>query len=108
VNWRDDTMSIFAGGLVTLDISDAEHNPTAAADVPFVLRVEAHQLNDERAGELRSALQAHRGTTPVQIVLLGNRETRLECPDFPVRVSGALIGEIKGIGGFTVDAASAS
>ncbi|MGH3567179.1 MAG: DNA polymerase III subunit alpha [Pseudonocardia sp.] len=108
VNWRDDTMSIFAGGLITLDISDAEHNPTAAGDLPFVLRAEAAQLTSARVAELKSALLAHRGDTPVHIVLCGSHETTLECPDFPVKVSGALIGEIKSIRGITVETAPAS
>jgi DNA polymerase-3 subunit alpha len=108
VNWRDESMSIFAGGLITLDISDAEHNPTAASDLPFVLRAEADQLTDERVAELKSALHAHRGTTPVYIVLCGSHETKLECPDFPVKVSGALIGELKSIRGISVETTQAS
>ncbi|GAB3451157.1 DNA polymerase III subunit alpha [Actinophytocola sediminis] len=103
VNWRDDAMSIFAGGLIPLDISDAEHNPVAAEDVPFVLRADADQLHEDNLAELRSALEAHRGDTPVQIVLRGDREIWMAVPSFPVKVSGALIGEIKSIRGIAVE-----
>jgi DNA polymerase-3 subunit alpha len=106
VNWRDDTMSIFAGGLITLDISSAEHNPTAAEQPAFVLRAEAEQLDQDNVAELRSALEAHRGETPVQIVLCGSHEIRMAVPDLPVKVSGALLGEIKSIRGITVESTS--
>ncbi|MGB3438023.1 MAG: DNA polymerase III subunit alpha [Actinophytocola sp.] len=108
VNWRDDAMSIFAGALVTLDISDAEHNPIAAAEVPFVLRADAAQLDQDAVAELKSALEAHRGETPVQIVVCSTHEIRMAVPDFPVKVSGALVGELKSIRGITVESTSSA
>lgn len=103
VNWRDDKMSIFGSATVPLDISDAEHNP-ARGEAPFVLRADAARLDRDGVMELRSALAAHRGDTPVHIVICGRGERTCMVPDFPVRVSGALVGEIKGIRGITVDA----
>ncbi|MGH3621925.1 MAG: DNA polymerase III subunit alpha [Sciscionella sp.] len=104
VNWRDDSMSIFAGGLVPLDISSAEHNPTFG-DLLFVLRADAARLDKEAVLELRSALRAHRGDTPVHIIVCGSTETRLALPDYPVKVCSALLGELKGIRGITVEQA---
>jgi DNA polymerase-3 subunit alpha len=103
VNWRDEKMSVFGSGVIPLDISDAEHNPSAA--VPFVLRAEATQLSQSAIIELRSALAAHKGDTPVQIVVRHDgRETALAVDDYPVNVCSALRGEIKSIRGITVAA----
>ncbi|PRW62279.1 DNA polymerase III subunit alpha [Actinopolyspora mortivallis] len=102
VNWRDDIMSVFASGLTTLDISSAEYNPVDG-ELPFVLRADATKVDKETVAELRSALSAHRGETPVQVVIAGNRETRMELPeDYSVRISNTLLGELKGIRGVTV------
>ncbi len=102
VNWRDDTMSVFASTMVTLDISDAEHNPVSG-DLPFVLRADAGRLDRDGVQELRSALSAHRGDTPVQVLVCGGEEFRMEVPDYPVEVSSTLLGELKGIRGIMVE-----
>jgi DNA polymerase-3 subunit alpha len=104
---REETMSIMADGLITLDVSDAEHNPQSGP-LPFVLRVEEAKLDDDVVWELKSVLSAHRGETPVQIIVAtAQRETWLELPTFSVKVTGALLGEIKGIPGFTVRSGAA-
>jgi DNA polymerase-3 subunit alpha len=101
VNWRDDQMSIFGSGVVVLDISDAEHNPGTAP--PFVLRADPTQLEQDSVAELRSALAAHKGDTPVHILVCHNgRETALAVDDFPVNPTSALVGELKAIRGITV------
>ncbi len=101
VNWRDDKMSVFGSAVIPLDISDAERNPGGAP--PFVLRVEASQLDQEAAVELRSTLVANRGDTPLHILLChGARKTEIAVKDFPVAVSSALLGELKSIRGITV------
>lgn len=105
VNWRDDTMSIFAGGLIPLDISAAEHNPTDG-ELPFMLHVDAPKLSKDGVIELRSALRAHRGGTPVRIIVRGEREAQLEVPDYPVNVSSALVGELKSIRGISIEPTS--
>jgi DNA polymerase-3 subunit alpha len=103
VNWRDEKMSVFGSGVIPLDISDAEHNPRAT--VAFVLHAEATQLSQAAIIELRSALVAHKGDTPVHIVVRHNgRETALTVDDYPVNVCSALRGEIKSIRGITVAA----
>jgi DNA polymerase-3 subunit alpha len=104
VNWRDDTMSVFAAGLIPLDISTAEHNPTDG-NLPFVLRADGPKLDEDSVFELRSALAAHRGDTPVHIIVCGSKETRLEVPDYPVNAGSALLGELRGIRGITVEPA---
>ena len=100
--WRDDIMSITADGLVTLDISSAEHNPKTGTP-PLVLRVNPEQLDIDCVRELRSVLSAHTGSTPVHVIICGDKETHMDLPEFPVAVSGALLGEIKGIRGVKVD-----
>ena len=101
VNWREDKMSVFGSNVVALDISDAEKNPDGAP--PLVLRVEASQLDQEAAVELRSALVANKGDTPLHILLChGARKTEVTIKDYPVTVSSALLGELKSIRGITV------
>jgi DNA polymerase-3 subunit alpha len=103
VNWREDRMSVFGSGVIPLDISDAEHNPGSAP--PFVLRADATVLNGEGVAELRSALSAHKGDTPVHIlVCYRGRETPLAVDGYPIRTSSALLGELKGIRGISVAA----
>jgi DNA polymerase-3 subunit alpha len=101
VNWREDKMSVFGSDAIPLDLSDAKHHPSVS--LPFVLRAEALKLDREVAMELRSTLVAHKGDTPVHIVLCNNgRETALALTDYPVTVGSALVGELKGISGITV------
>jgi DNA polymerase-3 subunit alpha len=101
VNWRDDKMSVFGSAVIPLDISAAENNPGGAP--PFVLRVEASQLDQETAIELRSALVANKGDTRLHILLChGARKTEIAIEDYPVTVSSALLGELKSIRGITV------
>ncbi|HEX5401853.1 MAG TPA: DNA polymerase III subunit alpha [Pseudonocardiaceae bacterium] len=103
VNWREDQMSVFGSGVVPLDISEAEHSPGVAP--AFVLRADATKLNEECVSELRSALTAHKGDVPVQILVCHNgRETPLAVDAYPVSVSSALLGELKAIRGITVAA----
>ncbi|SFT46497.1 DNA polymerase-3 subunit alpha [Actinopolyspora lacussalsi subsp. righensis] len=107
VNYRDETMSIFADGLVTLDITSAEHDPTPVAERggAFVLRADAFKLDKETALDLRTSLRAHAGSTPVRVIVAGTREGRVELPDYPVEISPGLMGEIKGLPGITVQSA---
>ncbi|MEO7195892.1 MAG: DNA polymerase III subunit alpha [Pseudonocardiaceae bacterium] len=101
VNWRDDKMSVFGSAVVPLDITDAERNPGVAP--PFTLRVEASQLDQETAVELRSVLVANKGATPLHILLChGARKTEIAIEDYPVTVSSALLGELKSIRGITI------
>jgi DNA polymerase III subunit alpha len=103
VNWREDKMSVFGSGVIPLDISDAERNPNSPP--PFVLRAEADVMTKDWVDEIKSALAANHGDTPVHIVVLYHgRETPLAIDDFPVRVSPALLGELKAIRGVTVAA----
>ncbi|MGH3881997.1 MAG: DNA polymerase III subunit alpha [Pseudonocardiaceae bacterium] len=103
VNWREDKMSVFGSDVVPLDISDAEHNP----DTPpaFVLRAEVSKLDHDVATELRGTLLAHKGNTPVHIVLRHEgRETPLvvAIDNYPVTVGSALVSELKAISGITI------
>ncbi|MDN5857032.1 MAG: DNA polymerase III subunit alpha, partial [Pseudonocardia sp.] len=103
VNWREERMSVFASGVITLDIAAAQ----AAAPVierPLVLKADAVRLDESVVAELKSALTAHAGVTPLTLVLCyQNRETALAIDEqFSVTVSAALLGELKSIPGIAV------
>ncbi|PXY27219.1 DNA polymerase III subunit alpha [Prauserella muralis] len=99
VNWREDRMSVFGGGLVPLDLSDVT---VGDDEPPLMLLASAEKLNQSVVTELKQTLQAHRGETPVRLKLLGRqRETVFALYDYPVKVSSMLIGELKGIPGIT-------
>ncbi len=104
VNWREERMSVFASGVITLDISAAQASP--GADPPLVLKADAVRLDEAVVAELKSALTAHRGETPLHLVLVyKNRETALAVDEkFSVTVSSALLGELKSIPGIAVAA----
>ncbi len=103
VNWREGAMSIFASNLVTLDVSAAEHGDPGPQ--PLVLRADPNKINYDRVSELRSALTAHRGDTPVHVVLTRtDGDTRMLLPNHPVDASPVLFGELKGMRGITVEA----
>ena len=95
-------MSVFGSEVIPLDVTDAEFNPGATP--PFALRVDAAKLNREAVLELRSTLMAHKGDTPVHLVMghPGGDMTLAVDDDYRVAVSAALVGELKGIAGITV------
>jgi DNA polymerase-3 subunit alpha len=101
VNWREDKMSIFGGGLVTLDLSEAG---VGGEEPPLVLLAAAEKVDQSVVSELKSTLLAHKGDTPVHLKLVGKkRQTMFALYDYPVRVSSGLIGELKGIPGITAN-----
>jgi len=104
VTWREDRMSVFASGVVPLDIADAQANPGLVP--PLVLKADALRLDHSTVSELKAALVAHVGDTPLTLVLCyRDRETALAIDDrFSVTVSSALLGELKGIPGIAVAA----
>jgi DNA polymerase III subunit alpha len=56
---------------------------------------------------LRRTLVAHRGATPVHVRLDGRHGARLFALDgYPVEVTSALLGELKGVPGIGVPAAT--
>ncbi|AXB49077.1 DNA polymerase III subunit alpha [Amycolatopsis albispora] len=97
VNWREGKMSVFGAGVEPLDLSNL------GEEAPLVLRATAERLDHEVVGELKSALLAHVGDTPVLVELVaGQRTRRYALDDYPVRVSSMLLGELKGIPGISV------
>ncbi|MFD9965432.1 DNA polymerase III subunit alpha [Amycolatopsis sp. NPDC059020] len=102
VNWREDKMSVFGGGLVPLDLSDVDRGD---ADPPLVLLAAAEKLDLAVVSELKQTLLAHRGDTPVLLELVSERRRgRYALDDYPVTVSSPLLGELKGIPGVSVKA----
>ncbi|MGH3584969.1 MAG: DNA polymerase III subunit alpha, partial [Pseudonocardia sp.] len=100
VNIRDEQrMSIFASGIITLDVASAQ----TGAQTPMVIKADAIRLTEAAVSELKSALVAHTGSTPVTLVLCHqDRETPMRVDGFPVTVSSALLGELRHIPGITV------
>ncbi|MFJ8917766.1 DNA polymerase III subunit alpha [Amycolatopsis sp. NPDC102389] len=96
VNWREDKMSIFGGGLVPLDLSEVGNGDD---DLPLVLLAAAEKIDQSVVSELKQTLLAHKGETPVHLKLVGKNQTVFALYDYPVKVTSMLIGELKGIPG---------
>ncbi|MFC3456631.1 DNA polymerase III subunit alpha [Amycolatopsis speibonae] len=96
VNWREDKMSIFGGGLVPLDLSEIGNGDE---DLPLVLLAAAEKIDQSVVSELKQTLLAHKGETPVHLKLVGKNQTVFALYDYPVKVTSMLIGELKGIPG---------
>ena len=93
VNWRDERMSVFASGVVSLDIADAQ----AGLVQPLVLKADALKLDHATVGELKSALIAHAGDTPLHLVLCyRGQETPLSIDRFSVTVIVRAAGGAEG------------
>lgn len=104
VNERDGAISVVASEAVPVDISAAESAAEGAGDLPLVLRVDPDKLDRDAVTELRSALRAHRGMTPVYVVVDGTRLTKMLLPDYSVQICDELLMEInKGVRGVMVD-----
>jgi DNA polymerase-3 subunit alpha len=92
VNWREDRMSVFGDSLVVLDLS-------VTAPQPLVLSCAPERLDADAVDELRRTLVAHPGATPVH-VRVGARLFALDA--YPVDVTPAFLGELKGVPGIGV------
>lgn len=90
VNWREGKMAVFGSDLATLDVSGVE---LGEEEPPLVLEVDATGADRNSILELRSTLRAHKGATPVRIVVrYRERRTTLAVDDYPVTVTSALLG----------------
>ncbi|OZM81585.1 DNA polymerase III subunit alpha [Pseudonocardia sp. MH-G8] len=98
INWREERMSVFGDELVTLDLATAGDGPE-----PLVLACAPERFDADAVDELRRTLAAHRGDTPVHVRLEGRCGPRLFALDpYPVEVTAALLGELKGVPGIRV------
>ena len=75
VNWRDERMSVFASGVVALDIADAQ----AGLVQPLVLKADALKLDHATVGELKSALDRARGRHPAARSCCATATARRRC-----------------------------
>ncbi|MGW3471697.1 DNA polymerase III subunit alpha, partial [Saccharopolyspora sp. NPDC000995] len=100
INEREGTISVFASDAVPVDISAAE---TDAGVNPVTLEVEARYVDLDYMHELRATLRAHRGSTPLRVVVRhGARRTKLAVDQYPIDPSPALFGELKSLRGTRV------
>ncbi|WP_031464840.1 DNA polymerase III subunit alpha [Sciscionella sediminilitoris] len=91
---REDRLSVFGDGLQRLDI---EAEPDSR---PLILESRTGEITRELVLELKRTLLAHNGNTPVQLHLReGTRRTEFALDRYPVRVSPALLGELKALRG---------
>ncbi|GAA1337357.1 DNA polymerase III subunit alpha [Saccharothrix algeriensis] len=98
INRREDRVSVFAADLTPLDVAAA-----GPGEPPLVLELDAAEVDRDVVVELRTALQAHRGPSPVRIELRhGLRRTALAVDDFPVSVTSALLAELRWLRGVRV------
>jgi DNA polymerase-3 subunit alpha len=101
VNWREERMSVFASSVEPLDVADAQANPGLIP--PLVLKANALTLDRSAVSQLKSSIVAHVGDTPITLMLCyQGRETALAIDRFSVKVSSALLGELKSIPGIAV------
>lgn len=100
VNMREDRMSIFGAGVITLEVGDL----AVGQEPPLVLRVDYRRVDKDMVVELRRALQAHPGEVPVHLIVHGPHrpERKLALPDYPVGLGSGLVGELKAMPGITV------
>ncbi|WP_369805943.1 OB-fold nucleic acid binding domain-containing protein, partial [Amycolatopsis sp. M39] len=92
VNWREDRMSVFGAELAPLDL-------TELGETPLVLHTRAEKVTLPVVLELKQALLAHQGNTPVHLHV-GERRYALD--GYSVKVTPALLGEVETIRGITV------
>ncbi|WP_285758014.1 DNA polymerase III subunit alpha [Nocardiopsis ansamitocini] len=93
VNDRDGAYSLFVSDMSILDISGA-----IDGEAPVTLRLQENRITNDLVVELRQALRAQRGETPVHIRADNPLKSRIfALPDYPVRVGPALFGELKSI-----------
>ncbi|SDW78651.1 DNA polymerase-3 subunit alpha [Amycolatopsis xylanica] len=100
VNWREDTMSVFANAVLPLDLSDT--TAVAGERQPLVLLAAAATLDLGTVHALRSTLRAHPGLTPVHLRLIGPRARTFSLPEYSVTPSASLIADITAITGIAV------
>ncbi|MET0131962.1 MAG: hypothetical protein ABW215_00060 [Kibdelosporangium sp.] len=90
-------MAVFGSALVQLDVSSVEQ------ETPLMLELTAARVDRDTVLGLRSAFRAHRGTTPVRLVVCHRqRRTTLAVDDYPVTVSPALLAELRSVRGVEV------
>ncbi|SFT66712.1 DNA polymerase-3 subunit alpha [Actinopolyspora lacussalsi subsp. righensis] len=82
---------------VPVDISAAETGPGSSP--PFVLRLNASEVDRSMVDELKRTLRAHSGEVPVQVKSQGSRgEPRLALSsEFFVNTDHGLQGELEGM-----------
>ncbi len=99
VNWREDRMSVFGGGVAPLDLAGIE---LGQEEPPFVLLASADKINAGVVAELKRTLEVHKGEIPVHLKLIsGSKETIFALDGFAVAPSAMLLGELKAIPGIS-------
>jgi DNA polymerase-3 subunit alpha len=108
VNWREDKISVFANDLIVLNLPDTVAGPvenTSAApapQAPLVLHADAKHVTADTVAALREILTAHRGPTPVQLVVRGTTDVWLDVTDYPVATSQELAQAVRRLPGMRV------
>ncbi|TMR41455.1 DNA polymerase III subunit alpha [Actinomadura geliboluensis] len=92
-NVRDEVLSVYGEDIVTLDLSQAATEP------PVVIHVHEDRLNPRLVQELKQALTAHPGRTPVHLFLHrhGPKSVLFDLRPFQVAPGPAFYGDIKAL-----------
>ncbi|WP_301176636.1 DNA polymerase III subunit alpha [Actinomadura geliboluensis] len=92
-NVRDEVLSVYGEDIVTLDLSQASTEP------PVVIHVHEDRLNPRLVQELKQALTAHPGRTPVHLFLHrhGPKSVLFDLRPFQVAPGPAFYGDIKAL-----------
>ncbi|MFG1853825.1 DNA polymerase III subunit alpha [Actinomadura geliboluensis] len=92
-NVRDEVLSVYGEDIVTLDLSQAATEP------PVVIHVHEDRLNPRLVQELKQALTAHPGRTPVHLLLHrhGPKSVLFDLRPFQVAPGPAFYGDIKAL-----------
>lgn len=92
-NVRDEVLSVYGEDIVTLDLSQAATEP------PVVIHVHEDRLNPRLVQELKQALTAHPGRTPVHLLLHrhGPKSVLFDLRPFQVAPGPAFYGGIKAL-----------
>jgi len=104
VNIREDKMGVFCSDVAPLDVSAVSDD--SDEHLPLVLLLNAERVTRETINDLKSALNGHKGETPVHVkVCMGRRQTLLSLKNHYITPSPSFFGEIKAMAGVTVDLA---
>jgi|SRR5581483_4237065 DNA polymerase-3 subunit alpha len=93
LNERDGSLSLFGSEITPLDVSAAEYG----GKPPIQLTIPERRIDGGLVSELKRALKAHPGDTPVRLMMTGPRKSVLFELGFLVDPDHGFASEIKGM-----------
>nr|WP_269149057.1 DNA polymerase III subunit alpha [Jiangella alkaliphila] len=95
INERDGSLNLYAQEMATLDISALGDG--GGSVTPVVIAMKAYQITPDVIEELKSIMQMHKGTTPVQLHLLQGRGRMIKfaLPGWTVTPDTSFVADMK-------------